>query len=76
MQRRFMLPLRVARASTTGNAHTRLNARGSVDALRTHPYHFGFQCGAIAQLGERYNGIVEVAGSIPAGSTTFLVPIV
>ena len=26
--------------------------------------------GAIAQLGERYNGIVEVAGSIPAGSTT------
>ena len=25
--------------------------------------------GAIAQLGERYNGIVEVAGSIPAGST-------
>ena len=28
-----------------------------------------FQRGAIAQLGERYNGIVEVAGSIPAGST-------
>ena len=26
--------------------------------------------GAIAQLGERYNGIVEVAGSIPAGSTS------
>ena len=25
--------------------------------------------GVIAQLGERYNGIVEVAGSIPAGST-------
>ena len=25
--------------------------------------------GAIAQLGEHYNGIVEVAGSIPAGST-------
>ena len=25
--------------------------------------------GAIAQLGERHNGIVEVAGSIPAGST-------
>ncbi len=25
--------------------------------------------GAVAQLGERYNGIVEVAGSIPAGST-------
>ena len=27
--------------------------------------------GAIAQLGERYNGIVEVVGSIPIGSTTF-----
>tara|TARA_E500000331_G_scaffold279907_1_gene273069 strand:- start:109 stop:279 length:171 start_codon:yes stop_codon:yes gene_type:complete len=25
--------------------------------------------GAIAQLGERYNGIVEVSGSIPLGST-------
>jgi hypothetical protein len=27
--------------------------------------------GAVAQLGERYNGIVEVRGSIPLGSTTF-----
>jgi hypothetical protein len=27
--------------------------------------------GAIAQLGERYNGIVEVGGSIPPGSTNF-----
>tara|TARA_Y100000310_G_scaffold181481_1_gene181432 strand:- start:109 stop:315 length:207 start_codon:yes stop_codon:yes gene_type:complete len=27
--------------------------------------------GAIAQLGERYNGIVEVVGSIPTGSTSF-----
>ena len=27
--------------------------------------------GAIAQLGERYNGIVEVIGSIPFSSTTF-----
>ena len=25
--------------------------------------------GALAQLGERYNGIVEVRGSIPLGST-------
>ena len=25
--------------------------------------------GAVAQLGERYNGIVEVRGSIPLGST-------
>ena len=27
-------------------------------------------CGAIAQLGERVNGIHEVGGSIPPGSTT------
>jgi len=27
--------------------------------------------GAIAQLGERYNGIVEVSGSIPLSSTIF-----
>ena len=29
-----------------------------------------FAPGAIAQLGERYNGIVEVTGSIPVGSTS------
>ena len=29
----------------------------------------GLIAGAIAQLGERYNGIVEVGGSIPPGST-------
>jgi hypothetical protein len=29
-------------------------------------------CGAIAQLGERNNGIVEVTGSIPVGSTIYL----
>ena len=29
-----------------------------------HEWH-----GALAQLGERYNGIVEVSGSIPLGST-------
>ena len=27
--------------------------------------------GAIAQLGERFNGIEEVSGSIPLGSTIF-----
>lgn len=31
--------------------------------------------GAIAQLGERYNGIVEVGGSIPPGSTIPLTPL-
>tara|TARA_B100000989_G_scaffold206727_1_gene156607 strand:- start:436 stop:600 length:165 start_codon:yes stop_codon:yes gene_type:complete len=28
--------------------------------------------GAIAQLGERYNGIVEVSGSIPLSSTNIV----
>ena len=28
--------------------------------------------GAIAQLGERFNGIEEVVGSIPSGSTTLI----
>src|SRR5215467_12371341 len=28
--------------------------------------------GAIAQLGERYNGIVEVGGSTPPGSTNYI----
>ncbi len=28
------------------------------------------KCGAIAQLGERLNGIQEVSGSIPLSSTT------
>ena len=30
---------------------------------------YGIVTGALAQLGERYNGIVEVRGSIPLGST-------
>ena len=30
--------------------------------------------GAVAQLGERYNGIVEVRGSIPLSSTKFQNP--
>ena len=30
--------------------------------------------GAIAQLGERVNGIHEVVGSIPSGSTIFICP--
>ncbi len=29
--------------------------------------------GAIAQLGERFNGIEEVVGSIPSGSTKFTI---
>lgn len=43
-----------------------------IDELRP-PFlspHFIF--GAVAQLEERHNGIVEVVGSIPIGSTIFL----
>ena len=32
------------------------------------------QIGAIAKLGERYNGIVEVIGSIPISSTNLKHP--
>ena len=40
------------------------------DQERAHPGGApGRRFGAIAQLGERYNGIVEVSGSIPLGST-------
>ena len=39
----------------------RLHPKGAVDETR----------GAIAQLGERLNGIQEVVGSIPIGSTSF-----
>ena len=38
---------------------------------RTRAYN-GHQYGPVAQLGARVNGIHEVAGSIPAWSTTFL----
>jgi hypothetical protein len=34
-----------------------------------------FLCGAVAQLGERLNGIQEVEGSIPFGSTKSLMQI-
>ena len=40
--------------------------------LLTYQYSFPNtkeHIGAIAQMGERYNGIVEVVGSIPSGST-------
>ena len=35
--------------------------------MREHKWN-----GALAQLGERYNGIVEVSGSIPLSSTNLL----
>ena len=44
---------------------------------RDDQYNVAFRAresGAIAQLGERYNGIVEVGGSIPPGSTILKFP--
>ena len=44
----------------------RHNARPPVN------YSRGYTVGAVAQSGERLNGIQEVRGSIPLGSTSFL----
>jgi hypothetical protein len=38
---------------------------------QSEPLHF-LENGAIAQLGERFNGIEEVVGSIPSGSTNLI----
>ena len=44
--------------------------RESVDTLEGHQYYSRTFCdGALAQLGERNTGSVEVSGSIPLGST-------
>ena len=42
------------------------------DSFDTHPAvcYKDRPCGAVAQLGERLNGIQEVVGSIPIGSTS------
>ena len=46
--------------------------RESVDTLGGHQYYSRTFCdGALAQLGERNTGSVEVNGSIPLGSTRF-----
>jgi hypothetical protein len=39
----------------------------AAEMLRPFPFHSSR--GAVAQLGERLNGIQEVVGSIPIGST-------
>ena len=40
----------------------------TLDLVNGHPYHARL-FGALAQLGERNTGSVEVSGSIPLGST-------
>ena len=44
-----------------------------LDKPRRLAYHTRLICGAIAQLGERNTGSVEVGGSIPPGSTKHLI---
>ena len=57
-----------------GRGHRQCRGRGELGFFACWPQS-GFLSsrptsgGAIAQLGERYNGIVEVTGSIPVGST-------
>src|SRR5271163_264898 len=53
-------------------AHAKKRREGAIFLLpprRAVPNFATRVRGAIAQLGERYNGIVEVTGSIPVGST-------
>jgi hypothetical protein len=47
-----------------------MNFFNKVLASYESPDYFVVCHGAIAQLGERYNGIVEVSGSIPLSSTS------
>ena len=48
--------------------------RPALSTAPPHPKRGGnlVKIGAVAQLGERYNGIVEVRGSIPLGSTIII----
>jgi hypothetical protein len=59
--------IKLRQASSAARRETGLTHSAPVPRLRPRRKVWGY--GAIAQLGERYNGIVEVAGSIPAGST-------
>ena len=54
--------------------YRRIDAGGLAVANENRPKRFSRLLemdGAIAQLGERFNGIEEVVGSIPSGSTNF-----
>ena len=62
-----ILPLRIRTRAFKFPPHTPLRSAHSRPLLIVPPGHN--KIGAIAQLGERYNGIVEVSGSIPLGST-------
>jgi hypothetical protein len=59
-------------AKTRKDLHVREKRRaGPIDTYRAICYNDRPR-GAVAQLGERLNGIQEVVGSIPIGSTMFI----
>ena len=65
MSRAFVQP------PSPGEAHSHRASIGGLVGHASPPYTARHRCGAIAQLGERLNGIQEVVGSIPIGSTSF-----
>ena len=55
--------------------HDLLRKRCDFAILRHEPSQdLSVRCGAVAQLGERFNGIEEVGGSSPPSSTTITIP--
>ncbi len=60
------LPRRLVKAAARINAAPGVRPKRT---MRDHLHENATWNGAIAQLGERFNGIEEVVGSIPSGST-------
>jgi hypothetical protein len=58
-----------ARGSCGRREYERIPPPSEVKAAPSQTEPNIFKNGAIAQLGERFNGIEEVVGSIPSGST-------
>ena len=58
-----------AHSAPSGSKQDRRRQKSNRSGLCGNAPNFG-QAGVIAQLGERFNGIEEVGGSIPPGSTS------
>ena len=68
---RFLAEVILPPARTPGERDQRSALQsGLIDTYRAICYN-NRPCGAVAQLGERLNGIQEVVGSIPIGSTRY-----
>ena len=70
MSEKFLLRTRSGLAARVRLNYTAGVGHGVDPAL---PQEIARKRGAIAQLGERFNGIEEVVGSIPSGSTISLI---